>query len=92
MPITVRVPSTAPGARFTTYAVTLSDDGESLGAVLSCECKGWRFHGKCRHGAMAASWRPVDGDGPGDPEWLGEYHLITRDGRDLSASWWAAQD
>lgn len=56
MPITVRVPSTAPGARFTTYAVTL-DDGEHEGDFeqTHCECKGWRFHGHCKHGAAALS-------------------------------------
>lgn len=54
MPLTVRVPSTAPGARFTTYAVVLSDEVDDLDLVpVSCECKGWRFHGHCKHGRMA---------------------------------------
>lgn len=48
---TVRVPSTAPGARFTTYAVTLDDDD----LPTRCECKGWRFHGHCKHGRMAVA-------------------------------------
>lgn len=48
---TVRVPSTAPGARFTTYAVVLDDDD----LPTSCECKGWRFHGHCKHGRMAVA-------------------------------------
>lgn len=43
----VRFPSSDPAKVFTTYGVSVSN-----GVVTHCECKGWRFHGRCRHAAL----------------------------------------
>lgn len=43
----VRFASSDPSKVYTTYAVTVSD-----GVVTHCECKGWRFHKRCRHAAL----------------------------------------
>lgn len=39
-----------------TYTVQVGLDGKAA----SCDCKGWKYHGKCKHAQMAEDALPKD--------------------------------